>query len=204
MAAMFLIVWKKSKPLQRDGRDVSVIIRNEFQNLKTIFNICIHTEPTDATQFTVAGRLASKPPVQLQFEKNDIKMPKVTLRSHNQPLLGLAKSPSMMVTTTIDANNLTSNMAYNNKISSPYSRSLSVPGAAGSDEENEDENANFEKESTTSKVATPGNQGSKVVVHRVDDDETFTSFFKSTTFINPTIEGVVEIADFDIIKSTAK
>lgn len=83
-------------------------------------------------------------------------------------------------------------------------RSLSVPGAAGSDEENEDENANFEKESLATNTITPVVQGSKVVVHRVDDDETFSSFFKSSSLRSQTIEDGVDIADFDAIKSTVK
>lgn len=133
-------------------------------------------------------------------------MPKVTLRSQNQPMLGLAKSPSMMITTlqTIETNNLTTNIAYSNKNNAPYSRSLSVPGAAGSDEENEDENANFENDTVKSKPVTSIIQGSKVVVHRVDDDETFSSFFKSSNSRFQATEDGVDIADFDAIKSTAK
>lgn len=130
-------------------------------------------------------------------------MPKVSLRSQHQPQLGLAKSPSMMVTTlqTIDANNLALN---NNKNHSTFLRSISVPGPAGSDEENEDENANFEKESVKTKLIAPVIQGSKVVVHRVDDDETFSSFFKSSSLRTPTVVGDVDIGDFDAIKSTEK
>lgn len=167
--------------------------------ISKLFN-CFYSEPTDATQFTVAGRLASKPPVQLQFHKNDIKMPKVTLRSLHQPVLGLAKSPSSMVVTT-DASGLTTNVAF--------MRSCSVPGptSASDNEENEDENANFAKDTKITVSVAPAlvHQGSKVVVHRVDDDETFSSFFKSTISVRTqSIADGVEIADFDAIKSTQR
>lgn len=131
-------------------------------------------------------------------------MPKVTLRSQNQPLLGLAKSPSMLVTTQQINDTNTTNLNYNNKNNSPFLRSLSVPGAAGSDEENEDENANFEKDVISTKHVTPVISGSKVIVHRVDDDETFSSFFKSNNSRTQANENGVNIADFDAIKSTEK
>ncbi|XP_059614668.1 supervillin isoform X2 [Phlebotomus argentipes] len=54
-------------------------------------------EPSDAQKFTVAAKVQS--PVQLPFEKSDGKRcpPRRIFRSANPPLLGLAKSPSMMV-----------------------------------------------------------------------------------------------------------
>ncbi|GAB0094603.1 uncharacterized protein DMENIID0001_099230 [Sergentomyia squamirostris] len=57
-------------------------------------------EPTDAQQFTVAARVNS--PARLPFEKSTEKRcPALRVfHSANPPLLGLAKSPSMMVTTT--------------------------------------------------------------------------------------------------------
>lgn len=88
-----------------------------------------------------------------------------------------------------------------------FLRSVSVPGTADSDEENEDENANFQRESSenvTNKPVTALPIGSKVVVHRVDDDETFSNFFKSSSSRMANIGDGVDIADFDAIKSTQR
>ncbi|XP_065086158.1 supervillin isoform X8 [Ochlerotatus camptorhynchus] len=66
-------------------------------------------ELSDATNFTVAGRLAATRSPKLPFIKSDTKQspPMSAFRSVNPPQLGLAKSPSMMVSSVT-----TSSMLY--------------------------------------------------------------------------------------------
>lgn len=160
-------------------------------------------EQSDATQFTVAGRLQSKPLVQLQFHKSDVKMtpPKTVLRSLNQPQLGLAKSPSMMVSTVISE---TSDKSPGEKLS--LTRSISVPGVGAADSNNDSASRSSGEPAGPPKPASITDKkvlgGSKVAVPRVDDDETFMNFFTSVQ--KTVIEEGVEIADFDVIKSTER
>lgn len=130
--------------------------------------------------------------------------PKAVLRSLNQPQLGLAKSPSMMVSTVISE---TSDKSPTEKLGA-LTRSISVPGVGAADSNDDDasrtksngEPSVLPKSTSTNdkKVLT----GSKVAVPRVDDDETFMNFFTSVQ--KTVIEEGVEIADFDIIKSTER
>lgn len=162
------------------------------------------TEQSDATQFTVAGRLQAKPLVQLQFNKSEVKMtpPKTVLRSLNQPQLGLAKSPSMMVSTVISE---TSDKSPTDKLSA-LTRSISVPGVGSADTNDDDASRSNVEPCVLPKPPSIIDKkiltGSKVAVPRVDDDETFMNFFTSVQ--KTVIEEGVEIADFDVIKSTER
>lgn len=197
MAVMFPIAWKKLKVLLTNGKHVSVSKCYHFVTPTICIIFYIHhqnprTEQSDANQFTVAGRLQSKPLVQLQFNKSDEKKtpPKTVLKSQTTPQLGLAKSPSMMVpiiprspTKLIKGIGLT--------------RSISVPG-----EEDDNDVTNDSTEIDERKKQPGAVHGSKVTVPKVDD-ESFSMFF--TTNIHKTvIEEGVEIGDFDAIKATEK
>lgn len=151
---------------------------------KLLKNNCKSTEIPDATQFTIAARI--KTPVKLQFIKTDVKKtPKPNVfKSANQPILGLAKSPSMMVTNVHDDKSLI------------LQRSLSVPVEDDEKElaEKTDETKRNNKEN--------GFHGSKVSVPKLDDDDDFTKFF--TSIQNSVIDEGIEISDFDMVKSSAK
>lgn len=142
------------------------------------------TEIPDATQFTIAARI--KTPVKLQFIKSDVKKsPKPNVfKSANQPILGLAKSPSMMVTNIHDDK------------SNILQRSLSVPV----EEDEIKENGKIIE--INEKNKENGFHGSKVTVPKLDDDDDFTKFF--TSIQNSVIDEGIEISDFDMVKSSAK
>lgn len=154
--------------------------------------ISIQLEQSDAKQFTVAAKLQSKPLVQLPFTKSNVKKspPLMTLKSINQPLLGLAKSPSMMVPSTLSVSNK----------SSLLTRSISVPGEDEENYYNECRRGDVKNGEVTKGVN--GNNGSKVSVPNVDDDEVFNKFFVSIE--KTVIEENVEIADFDAVKSSER
>lgn len=161
------------------------------QNLKTISCFMsrrnhfssIQTEQSDAKQFTVAAKLQSKPSVHLPFIKSNVRkcQPLITLKSINQPLLGLAKSPSMMAPTTVSIKN------------SFLTRSLSVPGEGEENYYGEYRCDDVENGEVT------GKKCSKVSVPNANEDDVFNKFFVS---VEKTVIGVnVEIADFDAVKS---
>lgn len=142
------------------------------------------------------------------------------IRSANQPQLGLAKSPSMMV-----GSDNTANKSLTNRTNGHHTflqRSLSVnaeaPGSGNdesspsnsdsdSDARNSTEKAHKNKaniESVTEKVnAKVG--GAVVVVPKLDDEETFEKFFasKKTSDTNSN-DNQVEISDFDNIKGAER
>lgn len=181
----------------------------------------------------MAGRLASKPPVQLPFVRGQATgvPPKALLRSR-QPPVGLAKSASMMVSVlpsllaenkhhannnNINNNNNSSNANAtrnengNGVGSVALLRSISVPAAASASADGE-ETANAAADILNLNGSQPNASttgGSKVSVHRADDDETFASFFVSrrTTVTTTTdaTEAGVQIEDFDaVLRSTQR
>ncbi|TDG53249.1 hypothetical protein AWZ03_000064 [Drosophila navojoa] len=175
-------------------------------------------EQTDAKKFTVAGRLQKKEqsPVELQFERlpNDAakKCPMLEVRSANQPQLGLAKSPSMMVgpatkptavqrsLSVQEEENVTLTRSNSNKSSSSNSSS-------GSDSDGSPRNAKQHKELANNKSAEAAtNVGARIQVPRSDDAETFENFFggqRAKSSANAqTVE--LEISAFDDIKSTER
>ncbi|XP_055843011.1 serine-rich adhesin for platelets isoform X8 [Episyrphus balteatus] len=175
-------------------------LRNSSENWKN------RIEQSDASKFTVAGRLQKKSqsPVELQFERHGDTTkqcpPMKVVRSANQPQLGLAKSPSMMVTSMTAPPKPTSETNGQHRMQ--LKRSLSVNAEAQSASSSDsDSEGNSEKENLkqVKKIATT-KTGAKVIVPRVDDEETFEKFFTTSKSVEKIDEGV-EISDFDNIKS---
>ncbi|XP_037907109.1 uncharacterized protein LOC119649162 isoform X6 [Hermetia illucens] len=169
-------------------------------------------EPSDASKFTVAGRLQSKSPAKLQFERGDNKQsPRMkVLRSANPTPLGLAKSPSMMVTSMTGSSNNQGdehNAGVRNVggigsggLASLLKRSHSVNCGDGAD--SDDASGRSQKENRVGRQNGEHFAGTKVAVPKLDDEETFSKFF--TTVQKAVIDESVEIADFDDIKSTER
>ena len=173
-------------------------------------------EQSDANQFTVAARLQTKSPAKLLITKSIERKcpPMIVFKSANQPQLGLAKSPSMMVTGDGDSiNNSANNNLHRDKI---LKRSVSVPGGnddnVGKHEEKQDDviigkpppSSSSSRASKTTITTNELNEfsGAKVAIPKLDDDETFAKFF--TSIHKSVIEEGVEISDFDTIKSNEK
>ncbi|XP_068142627.1 supervillin isoform X9 [Drosophila tropicalis] len=181
-------------------------------------------EQTDAKKFTVAGRLQTKSqsPVELQFQRspNDAakKCPLLEVRSANQPQLGLAKSPSMMVTTTTKSTAAQRSLSVNpeeekeKESSQALSRSNSN-SSSGSTTDSDGggawpQNAKQSKELANSKsAAAPTNVGSRILVPRLDDEETFENFFVSQIKKPKHVEeqqDKEQLLDLDDIKPTER
>ncbi|XP_059216277.1 uncharacterized protein LOC106082465 isoform X10 [Stomoxys calcitrans] len=182
-------------------------------------------EQSDASKFTVAGRLQKKAqsPVELQFERSANaaakKCPMHVIRSANQPLLGLAKSPSMMTASTINGpGHMLAGAGHHITVQ----RSLSInegnvilerSSSSNSDSDNEKDNKEKQNAANKGAVTTASNLdkpaaagGARVAIPKLDDEETFEKFFSSkkspTTPATP--EEDIAISDFDHIKSTQK
>lgn len=155
-------------------------------------------EQSDASKFTVAGRLQNtqnNAPAKLQFERTEDKkcQPMKVVRSANQPQLGLAKSPSMMVTSTTNtqANKTeTANQLF-------LKRSVSINGGRAATESSGSDTSDSEKNHKTAE------SGSKVVIPRIDDEETFKKFF-SIKNKHETGEESIKISDFDSVKASER
>ncbi|XP_037720953.1 uncharacterized protein LOC119554215 isoform X4 [Drosophila subpulchrella] len=171
-------------------------------------------EQTDAKKFTVAGRLQKKAqsPVELQFERsaNDAakKCPMLEVRSANQPQLGLAKSPSMMVTSSANSSSTANKTALRSLSVNPeeevpnLSRSNSSSSESDGDRSSP-QNAKQNKELANNKsAAAPTNVGARIQVPRLDDKETFENFFASKPKKEENVE--LEISAFDDIKPTER
>lgn len=155
-------------------------------------------EQSDASKFTVAGRLQktqNNAPAKLQFERTDDKkcQPMKIIRSANQPQLGLAKSPSMMVTST--TNTLANKTETANQLF--LKRSVSINGGRGITETSSSDTSDSEK--NTKKA----DSGSRVVIPRIDDEETFEKFF-SINKMDETGKESIEISDFDSVKASER
>lgn len=189
-------------PIIKEGEYVNLSerlgkLKNSSETWKT------RIEQSDANQFTVAAKL--KTPVKLQFIKSEEKQtpPKAIFKSVNTPQLGLAKSPSMATTIVGSAKTVDDNL---------LKRSFSVPGGGDNDDNDENNSIKCDKKyenDRSHQPATPDNRkhikerdGLKVIVPRLDDDETFSKFF--TSLQNSVIDEGVEIADFDTVKSTER
>lgn len=107
-----------------------------------------------------------------------------------------------MVSTMISE---TSDKSPTEKLSA-LTRSISVPGVGAADNNEDDATRSNGEATVLPKLASTIDKkvlaGSKVAVPRVDDDETFMNFF--TSVHRTVIEEGVEIADFDVIKSTER
>lgn len=154
-------------------------------------------EQSDASKFTVAGRLqkTQNGPVKLQFERTEEKkcQPMKVVRSANQPQLGLAKSPSMMVTSTTNTQANKTETANNLFLK----RSVSINGGRGATESSSSDTSDSEK------INKKPDAGSRVVIHRIDDEETFEKFF-SIKKKDETGEESIEISDFDSVKASER
>ncbi|XP_049314845.1 uncharacterized protein LOC105227966 isoform X9 [Bactrocera dorsalis] len=175
-------------------------------------------EQSDASKFTVAGRLQKKAqsPIELQFEREQNAEPKKcpmhVVRSANQPQLGLAKSPSMMVTTNTNGGTNGHNNYLQRSLSVTAERPNSESANSSSDSDsdgrcNEKETKN--KTNTMSAAAERAAQGTRVAVPKLDDEETFEKFFasKKQTPIQTTViseDAEVNDFDFDSIKTTQR
>ncbi|XP_054733800.1 supervillin-like isoform X1 [Anastrepha obliqua] len=182
-------------------------------------------EQSDASKFTVAGRLQKKAqsPIELQFERGQNadpkKCPMHVVRSANQPQLGLAKSPSMMVTTNTNGGTNGTNGHH-----SFLQRSLSVtaerpngePSNSSSNSDSDTDGRCNEKETknkanikSAAATATAA-LGTRVAVPKLDDEETFEKFFaskKQTPIQRSGVVGedvTVSDLDFDSIKTTQR
>ncbi|XP_069967792.1 uncharacterized protein Svil isoform X8 [Bactrocera oleae] len=179
-------------------------------------------EQSDASKFTVAGRLQKKAqsPIELQFEREQNAEPKKcsmhVVVSANQPQLGLAKSPSMMVTTNTNGGTNGGTYGQHNYLQRslsvtaerPNSESANSSSDSDSDERcNEKETKN--KANTRSAAAERAALGTRVTVPKLDDEETFEKFFasKKQTPIQTTViseDAAVNDFDFDSIKTTQR
>ncbi|XP_060651600.1 LOW QUALITY PROTEIN: uncharacterized protein LOC132788284 [Drosophila nasuta] len=170
-------------------------------------------EPTDAKKYTVAGRLQKKSqsPVELQFERapNDAakKCPMLEVRSANQPQLGLAKSPSMMVGSTNTKIAAQRSLSVVNAQDEEPALSRSNSSSSDSDaERSSPRNAKLDKELANNKSAAAAtNIGARIQVPRLDDEETFENFFASQSKKPENSEETqLEISAFDEIKPTER
>jgi len=150
--------------------------------------------------------------VELQFERsaNDAakKCPMLEVRSANQPQLGLAKSPSMMVTSSANSSSTTNKTVLRSLSVNPeeevpnLSRSNSSSSESDGDRSSP-QNAKQNKELANNKsAAAPTNVGARIQVPRLDDKETFENFFASKPKKEENVE--LEISAFDDIKPTER
>lgn len=162
--------------------------------------------------------------MELQFERapNDAakKCPMLEVRSANQPQLGLAKSPSMMVGglsgqksggAPVAAQRSLSVNAEEPETQSQSQSALSRSNSSSSDSDgdrNSPRNAKLDKELANNKsAAAPTNVGARIQVPRLDDEETFENFFISKSKTAGAVAGgdsQLEISAFDDIKPTER
>ncbi|XP_055620077.1 uncharacterized protein LOC129764714 isoform X3 [Toxorhynchites rutilus septentrionalis] len=107
-----------SRPADVEGGNISDRlgkIKTSSENWKN------RVELSDATNFTVAGRMATTTSPELPFIKSDTKQspPMSVFRSVNPPQLGLAKSPSMMVSSVTTSSTVFAPSAAQNGPSPP-------------------------------------------------------------------------------------
>lgn len=151
-------------------------------------------EEKDASKFTVAAKIQQ--PLKLPFRKSETKQSPAMaeFQSSNPTPLGLAKSPSMVVSSAI--------LNGSSKSISPFKRSLSVPGEE-----------NTEPQPTTNGSSSNYTAGTKVAVPKFDEDEQFSTFFTRVDRLigdqkaeaeEDDEEAAIDVADFDAIKSTQR
>lgn len=187
-------------------------------------SLTVLTEQSDASKFTVAGRLQKKAqsPAELQFERSANaaakKCPLHIIRSANQPLLGLAKSPSMMTTGGSHPPGVGHHLVQRSLSINEGNVIVERSSSSNSDSDN-DSKETTEKQNVANKSAATspshavvggnggGGGGARVAIPKPDDEETFEKFFASKksppTPGTPDEEGI-NIEDFDHIKSTQR
>lgn len=160
-------------------------LKNSSEKWKT------RVEPSDATQFTVAGKM--KTPVKLQFQKSDVKQtPPMNIIKSSQKL-GLTKSPSMIVPSMMGQSQ--------EKLLSSLKRSFSLRNT----DENLENGSNIINNNNNNNNTVNENdivEGSRVTVPKLDDDDTFNDFF--TSLQKTVIHEEFEISDFDDIISNER
>ncbi|XP_053687080.1 serine-rich adhesin for platelets [Sabethes cyaneus] len=119
-----------SRPADVEGGNISDRlgkIKTSSENWKN------RVELSDATNFTVAGRMAAAKAPKLPFIKSDTKQspPMSVFRSVNPPQLGLAKSPSMMVSSVSTSSMLYGPSAIPNGPSPPATGPVAALAAVG-------------------------------------------------------------------------
>ncbi|XP_058466604.1 uncharacterized protein LOC131439510 isoform X4 [Malaya genurostris] len=119
-----------SRPADVEGGNISDRlgkIKTSSENWKN------RVELSDATNFTVAGRMAASQLPKLPFIKSDTKQspPMSVFRSVNPPQLGLAKSPSMMVSSVTSSSTVYSPATLPNGPSPPATGPVAALAAVG-------------------------------------------------------------------------
>ncbi|XP_052861156.1 supervillin [Anopheles cruzii] len=182
-----------SRPTDLEGGNISDRlgqIKTSSENWKT------RVELSDATNFTVAGRMVPSKSPKLPFIKSDTKQspPMHVFRSVNPPQLGLAKSPSMMVSSVV-----TSSTVYGQQQHQQHSPNLSSPAPAAATVPQQQRVVESLMKRSISvpgsvSVGTAGDLhsstfGSKVSIPKLDD-ESFGKFFgKVATHSSSTSSG---------------
>ncbi|XP_058053609.1 supervillin [Anopheles bellator] len=119
-----------SRPTDLEGGNISDRlgqIKTSSEHWKT------RVELSDATNFTVAGRMVPSKSPKLPFIKSDTKQspPMHVFRSVNPPQLGLAKSPSMMVSSVVTSSTVYGQQQHqqqhSSNLSSPAPAAATVP-----------------------------------------------------------------------------
>ncbi|XP_058836906.1 supervillin isoform X2 [Topomyia yanbarensis] len=182
-----------SRPADVEGGNISDRlgkIKTSSENWKN------RVELSDATNFTVAGRMAASQLPKLPFIKSDTKQspPMSVFRSVNPPQLGLAKSPSMMVSSVTSSSTVYSPATIPNGPSPPAVAALAAVGQQLSSQLNQQRTGGMGADSFMKRsISVPGVPscatgvaggdlkshaagGSKVSIPKLDD-ESFGNFF---------------------------
>uniref|UniRef100_A0A182Y2N2 Uncharacterized protein n=1 Tax=Anopheles stephensi TaxID=30069 RepID=A0A182Y2N2_ANOST len=189
-----------SRPADLEGGNISDRlgkIKTSSENWKN------RVELSDATNFTVAGRMAATKSLKLPFIKSDTKQSPAmnVFRSVNPPQLGLAKSPSMMVSSVV-----TSSTVYgqpqpqqqspaagalfgSSRPTSVPAQQFSSPAPALFQQQGQQQQHRVVESLMKRSISVPGvptgdlkthATGSKVAIPKLDD-ESFGSFFGKVT-----------------------
>lgn len=173
---------------QIDPVSVTTKVNDRLDKLKdSSANWKNRVEAKDAEKFTVAAKTSNQP-AELPFTKSQVRTcaPMVDFHCANPSPLGLAKSPSMVVSSSTA--NGGSHKALMLELQLPaFSRSVSVPGG---DDQQQLQNGS----------------GVKVTVPKLDEDRLFDKFFTTTT-PSPQEETKLDVDaewDLDAITSTQR
>ncbi|XP_050073294.1 supervillin isoform X1 [Anopheles maculipalpis] len=186
-----------SRPADLEGGNISDRlgkIKTSSENWKN------RVELSDATNFTVAGRMAATKSPKLPFIKSDTKQSPAmnVFRSVNPPQLGLSKSPSMMVSSVVTSSTvygqpqqqLPAAPAFGSRPTSVPAQQFSSPAPALFQQQQSQQQQHRVVESLMKRsISVPGvptgdlkthATGSKVAIPKLDD-ESFGSFFGKVT-----------------------
>lgn len=169
----------RPKSCQFDPVSVTTNVSDRLARIKDASgNWKNRVETKDAEKFTVAAKMSNQP-AELPFKKSNVRttVPMTEFQCANASPLGLAKSPSMMVSSVTNGGSKTIGLQL-----PAFSRSVSVPGSG---------------------EAAEGGSGSgvKVVVPKLDEDKMFDRFFTKSSSAKD--ETTMEW-DLDAITSTQR